>query len=150
MKKIEYTPKLSFIIGLTMIGLGFAACTSLIVLTCIFAWKAESTLFLIILALCEILFCIVAVSIIKEYKARDLETYKTRKVQIDVYAPIINCGIFAGDEPMAFKLSGIDYFFTERECDKWIKENQNMFADEEKAGCVCTMQYIKDLEIKEL
>lgn len=144
MKKIENTPKLSFIIGLTMLGLGFTACTSLIVLTCMFAWKAESTLFLIILALCEIMFCVVAASIIKEYKA----TYGPRKVQVDVYAPIINCGIFAGDEPMAFKLSGIGYFFTERECDEWIKENQNMFADEEKAGCVCTMQYIKHIEIK--
>lgn len=146
MKKITYTPKLSFIIGLTMIGLGFTTCTTLIVFTCIFAWKAESTLFLIILALCEIIFCIVATSIIKEYKA----TYGPRKVQVDVYAPIINCGLYAGDEPMAFKLSGIGYFFTERECDKWIEENQNMFADEEKAGCVCTMQYIKNLEIKEL
>ena len=68
MKKIEYTPKLSFIIGLTTLGLGFTACTTLIVLTCIFAWKAESTLFLVILALCEILFCIAAISIIKEYK----------------------------------------------------------------------------------
>lgn len=68
MKKIENTPKLSFIIGLTMMGLGFTACTSLIVLTCMFAWKAESTLFLVILALCEILFCIVAANIIKEYK----------------------------------------------------------------------------------
>ena len=68
MKKIENTPKLSFIIGLTMLGLGFTACTSLIVLTCIFAWRAESTLFLIILALCEILFCVVTVSVIKEYK----------------------------------------------------------------------------------
>lgn len=144
MKKIANTPKLSFIIGLTMIGLGFTACTSLIVLTCMFAWKAESTLFLIILALCEVIFCIVAASIIKEYKA----TYGPRKVQVDVYAPIINCGILAGDEPMAFKLSGIGYFFTERECDKWIEENQNMFADEEKAGCVCTMQYIKHIEIK--
>ena len=144
MKKIAYTPKLSFIIGLTMIGLGFTACTTLIVFTCIFAWKAESTLFLIILALCEIIFCIVATSIIKEYKA----IYGPRKVQVDVYAPIINCGIFAGDEPMAFKLSGIGYFFTKRECDEWIKENQNMFADEEKAGCVCTMQYVKHIEIK--
>ena len=86
MKKIENTPKLSFIIGLTMIGLGFTACTTLIVLTCIFAWKAESTLFLVILALCEILFCVVAVNIVKEYKA----AYRTRKIQIDVYAPIIN------------------------------------------------------------
>ena len=68
MKKIAYTPKLSFIIGLTMIGLGFTACTTLIVLTCIFAWKAESTFFLVILALCEIIFCIAAASIIKEYK----------------------------------------------------------------------------------
>lgn len=144
MKKIAYTPKLSFIIGLTMIGLGFTACTTLIVFTCIFAWKAESTLFLIILALCEIIFCIVATSIIREYKA----TYGSRKVQVDVYAPIINCGIFAGDEPMAFKLSGIGYFFTKRECDKWIEDNQNMFADEEKAGCVCTMQYVKHIEIK--
>ena len=144
MKKIAYTPKLSFIIGLTMLGLGFTACTSLIVLTCIFAWKAESTLFLIILALCEVMFCIVATTIIREYKA----TYGPRKVQVDVYAPIINCGLYAGDEPMAFKLSGIGYFFTERECDKWIEENQNMFADEEKAGCVCTMQYVKHIEIK--
>ena len=145
MKKIANTPKLSFIIGLTMIGLGFTACTSLIVLTCMFAWKAESTLFLIILTLCEVLFCVVAASIIKEYKA----TYGPRKVQeIDVYAPIINCGIFAGDEPMAFKLSGIGYFFTERECDKWIEDNQSLFAEEEKAGCVCTMQYIKQIEIK--
>lgn len=69
MKKIEYTPKLSFIIGLTILGLGFTACTSLIVLTCIYAWKAESTLFLVILALCEILFCITTISIVKEYKA---------------------------------------------------------------------------------
>ena len=69
MKKIAYTPKLSFIIGLTMIGLGFTACTSLIVLTCIYAWKAESTLFLIIFVLCEILFCAAAVSTVKEYKA---------------------------------------------------------------------------------
>lgn len=144
MKKIEYTPKLSFIIGLTMLGLGFATCTSLIVLTCIFAWKAESTLFLIILALCEIVFCIVATSIIREYKA----TYGPRKVQIAVYAPIINYGIFAGDEPMAFKLSGIGYFFTERECDKWIEDNQSLFADEEKAACISTMQYIKHIEIK--
>ena len=145
MKKIANTPKLSFIIGLTMIGLGFTACTSLIVLTCIFAWKAESTLFLIILTLCEIMFCVVATTIIREYKV----TCKPRKVQeIDVYAPIINCGIFAGDEPMAFKLSGIGYFFTERECDKWIEGNQNLFTDEEKAGCVCTMQYIKQIEIK--
>lgn len=144
MKKIAYTPKLSFIIGLTMLGLGFTACTSLIVLTCMFAWKAENALFLIILALCEVIFCIVAKSIIREYKA----TYGPRKVQVDVYAPIINCGILAGDEPMAFKLSGIGYFFTERECDKWIKDNQNLFADEEKAGCVCTMQYIKHIEIK--
>jgi hypothetical protein len=68
MKKIENTPKLSFIIGLTMIGLGFTACTSLIALTYIFAWKAESTLFLIILALCEVVLCITAISIIKEYK----------------------------------------------------------------------------------
>lgn len=68
MKKIENTPKLSFIIGLTMLGLGFTACTSLIALTCIFAWKAESTLFLIILALCEVVLCIAAISIIKEYK----------------------------------------------------------------------------------
>lgn len=68
MKKIENTPKLSFIIGLTMIGLGFTACTSLIVFTCIFAWRAESTLFLIILTLCEVVFCIAAISIIKEYK----------------------------------------------------------------------------------
>ena len=144
MKKIEYTPKLSFIIGLTILGLGFIACTSLIVLICMFAWRAESTLFLIILALCEILFCIIAVNIVKEYKA----TYGPRKVQVDVYGPIINCWLLAGDEPMAFKLSGIGYFFTERECDEWIKENQNMFADEEKAGCVCTMQYIKHIEIK--
>lgn len=144
MKKIANTPKLSFIIGLTMVGLGFTACTSLIVFTCMFAWKAESTLFLIILALCEVIFCIVAASIIKEYKA----TYGPRKVQVDVYAPIINCGIFAGDEPMAFKLSGIGYFFTERECDKWIRDNQNLFAEEEKAGCVCTMQYVKHIEIK--
>lgn len=144
MKKIANTPKLSFIIGLTMIGLGFTACTSLIVLTCMFAWKAESTLFLIILTLCEIMFCGVAATIIKEYKA----TYGPRKVPVDVYAPIINCGIFAGDEPMAFKLSGIGYFFTERECDKWIEDNQNLFADEEKAGCVCTMQYVKHIEIK--
>lgn len=144
MKKIENTPKLSFIIGLTMLGLGFTACTLLIVLTCLFAWKAESTLFLVILALCEILFCVVAASIIREYKA----TCRTKKVEIDVYAPIINCGIFAGDEPMAFKLSGIDYFFTERECDKWIEENQSLFAEEEKAGCVCTMQYVKHIEIK--
>lgn len=144
MKKIVNTPKLSFIIGLTMLGLGFATCTSLIALTCIFAWKAESTLFLIILALCEIVFCIVAKSIIREYKA----TYGPRKVQIAVYAPIINCGLFSGDEPMAFKLSEIGYFFTERECDKWIEENQNLFTDEEKVGCVCTMQYIKHIEIK--
>ena len=144
MKKIAYTPKLSFIIGLTILGLGFTACTSLIVLTCIYAWKAESTLFIIILALCEIIFCVVAVNIVKEYKA----AYRTRKVQVDVYAPIINCGLFAGDEQMAFKLSGIGYFFTERECDKWIEDNQNMFADEEKAGCVCTMQYVKHIEIK--
>lgn len=144
MKKIEYTPKLSFIIGLTMLGLGFATCTSLIALTCIFAWKAESTLFLIILALCEVIFCIVATSIIREYKA----TYGPRKVQIAVYAPIINYGISAGDEPMAFKLSGIGYFFTERECDKWIEDNQSLFADEEKAACISTMQYIKHIEIK--
>ena len=71
MRKIEYTPKLSFIIGLTMIGLGFTACTSLIALTCIFAWKAESTLFLIILALCEVVFCIAATTIIREYKYRN-------------------------------------------------------------------------------
>ena len=32
--------------------------------------------------------------------------------------------------------------------DKWIEDNQNMFADEEKAGCVCTMQYVKHIEIK--
>lgn len=69
MKKIAYTPKLSFIIGLTMLGLGFTACTTLIALTCIFAWKAESTLFLIILALYEILFCVSAVDVVKEYKA---------------------------------------------------------------------------------
>ena len=145
MKKIEYTPKLSFIIGLTMIGLGFATCTSLIVLTCIFAWKAESTLFLIILALCEVMFCIVATTIIREYKV----TCKPRKVrEIDVYAPIINYGIFAGNEPIAFKLSGIGYFFTERECDKWIEDNQSLFADEEKAACISTMQYIKHIEIK--
>ena len=68
MKKIEYTPKLSFIIGLTILGLGFTACTSLIVLTCIYAWKAESTLFIVILALCEILFCVSAVDVVKEYK----------------------------------------------------------------------------------
>jgi hypothetical protein len=68
MKKIEYTPKLSLIIGLIIIGLGFTACTSLIALTYIFAWKAESTLFLIILALCEVVLCIAAISIIKEYK----------------------------------------------------------------------------------
>lgn len=146
MKKIEYTPKLSFIIGLTTLGLGFTACTSLIVLTCMFAWKAESTLFLIILALCEAIFCVVAASSIKEYKA----TYGSRKVQVDVYAPIINCGIFAGDKPMAFKLSGIDYFSTEKECNKWIEDNQNMFTDEEKAGCVCTVHYIKKVEIVEL
>ena len=68
MKKIEYTPKLSFIIGLTILGLGFIACTSLITLTCIFAWKAESTLFLIMLTLCEIFLCVVTISIIREYK----------------------------------------------------------------------------------
>ena len=144
MKKIQNTPKLSFIIGLTILGLGFTACTSLIALTCIFAWKAESALFLIILALCEILFCIVAVSIAREYKA----TYGPRMVPVDVYAPIVNCGIYAGLEPMAFKLSGIGYFFTRHECDEWIKGNQDIFAEEEKNGCVCTIQYVKHIEIK--
>lgn len=50
------------------------------------------------------------------------------------WIPTINCGLFAGETPMAFQLSNIDHFDTEEECENWINENQDEFAPSEGSG----------------
>lgn len=57
------------------------------------------------------------------------------------WIPMINCGYHAGNSPMAFQLSGIDYFDTEEECEKWIEDNADDFTMNEAAGCVYPEQY---------
>lgn len=61
-----------------------------------------------------------------------------------VYKPLINAGHFAGNTPMAFQLSGINYFKSKEECDAWIVENIYLFAPAENAGCIYAAQFDTD------
>ena len=61
-----------------------------------------------------------------------------------VYKPLINAGHFAGDTPMVFQLSGINYFKSKEECDAWIVENTYLFAPAESGGCIYTAQFDTD------
>ena len=52
------------------------------------------------------------------------------------WIPMINCGLFAGETPMVFDASNIDYFDSEEECEGWIEDYAGYFTSEEVAGCI--------------
>lgn len=54
---------------------------------------------------------------------------------------MINCGLFAGETPMAFDASDIDYFDSEEECEEWIEDNAGNFTNDEIAGCIYPQEY---------
>ena len=56
---------------------------------------------------------------------------------------MINCGYHAGDTPMAFEASDIDYFDSEEECEEWIEDNAGNFTSDEIAGCIYPQEYEK-------
>ena len=68
MKKIAYTPKLSLYIGLFMVVLGLISSTYLLTFLIIY-FRIESTLFITILTLCELLFIYLITVFIKEIKS---------------------------------------------------------------------------------
>lgn len=68
MKKITLTPKASMIIGLLLIGISLISNTTLLILMSIYCWKANSTLFFIILSISEIILLGTAYAIIKDMK----------------------------------------------------------------------------------
>ena len=68
MKKIEYTPRVSAIAVLLIWLSGFIANTSLIVLMCIYCFKAESTAFFIVLGIAEIVLIATGITILKEIR----------------------------------------------------------------------------------
>lgn len=68
MKKIEYTPKLSLYIGLFMVVLGLIASTYLLIFLIIY-FRIESTIFIIILTLCELFFMYLITVFAKEIKS---------------------------------------------------------------------------------
>lgn len=57
------------------------------------------------------------------------------------WIPTINCGLFAGETPMAFEASDIDYFDSEEECEEWIEDNVGNFTYDEIAGCIYPQEY---------
>ena len=57
------------------------------------------------------------------------------------WIPTINCGLFAGETPMAFDASDIDYFDSEEECEEWIEDNAGNFTSDEIAGCIYPQEY---------
>lgn len=67
MLKIKYTPKVSLYIGLLMVVLGLVASTYLLIFLIIY-FRIESTMFIIILALCELFFIYLIKVFIKEIK----------------------------------------------------------------------------------
>lgn len=68
MFKIKYTPKVSLYTGLFMVILGLISSTCLLVFLIIY-FRIESTLFLIILTLCELLFIYLITVFAKEIKS---------------------------------------------------------------------------------
>ena len=68
MLKIKYTPKVYLYIGLFMVVLGLISSTYLLVFLIIY-FRIESTLFLIILTLCELLFIYLITIFVKEIKS---------------------------------------------------------------------------------
>ena len=57
------------------------------------------------------------------------------------WIPTINCGLLAGETPMAFEASDIDYFDSEEECEEWIIDNAGNFTIDELAGCIYPQEY---------